>query len=52
MPLLKFSIDLLNEVAEECEQRAISTESNADFFAFAANELADLMEILVETDCT
>lgn len=49
--LTKFAIELLNEAAEECEEKACSLsepESKRELFATTADKVLEIMEILVE----
>ena len=53
--LTKFAIELLNEVAEECEQRSCSlqeTEQKRELFGVTADKITEFMELVVESDET
>ena len=44
----KFAIDLLNEVAEECEKRIYSEPNKEELFGKIAEQLPTIMERIVE----
>lgn len=45
----KFAIELLAEVADECDEKLIiGLENNSELFIQASQELTDLINILVE----
>ena len=46
--LRKFAIELLNEVAEECDQRSLSVNESEQKRALLEN-IADKITVLVET---
>ena len=51
--LLRFAVELLNDVADECERRATSLSVGLDkenLLANAADEITNIVEILVEPD--
>ncbi len=51
--LTKFAVELLSEVAEECEQRFCSvkeTEYKRKLFGIAADKVTEFMELVVESD--
>ena len=49
MSIKKFAMDLLNEVAEECDERVLVGATNIpELFIEASKELSDLIELLVE----
>ena len=52
MRLTKFAIDLLNEVAEECDERSISfaePENKRRALEKTSDSIVELMEILAES---